>query len=134
MHIVGKNDSSLKEYFTNEKCKLVIHGSLPYLALQNVYKECDLLLLHTLHDNFPNIILESFVFGPPVFAFNTGGVRDLVCAKTGYLTVYNSVDDIIRGIIYTMDNIEEISNYILNNNHKCSYKEIPNKFEIFFWN
>lgn len=129
IHIVGKNDNSLKDYFTNEKCRLVIHGSLPYLALQNVYKECDILLLPTLHDNFPNIILESFVFGTPVVAFNTGGVGDLVSAKTGYLAAYKSVDDLIRGIIYTMDNIEEISNYILNNSLKYSYKEISNKFE-----
>ena len=86
-------------------------------------------MLPSLQDNFPNTILESFAFGTPVVAFNTGGIKDLVSKKTGYLANYKSVNDLLFGVEYTSENLVEISKNILSINHNYSYEKVGLKFE-----
>lgn len=129
IHIVGKNKQSVKELFLNSLTKIILHGPLEFKSLTELYKSSDILLLPSLQDNFPNTILESFAFGTPVVAFNTGGIKDLVSKKTGYLANYKSVNDLLFGVEYTSENLVEISKNILSINHNYSYEKVGLKFE-----
>lgn len=134
IHIVGKNNQSIRELFTNNLCELVIHGSLSYKNLQKLYRSCDLLLLPTMQDNLPNTILESFTFGTPVVAFDTGGVKDLVSSETGYLAKYKSVEDLVAGVEHVRTNIKKLSSNILRGNHRFSEATIANSFKDLYNN
>ncbi len=56
------------------------------LVLNHLYAAADLVVLPTLQDNLPNIILEAFASGTPIAGFATGGVPDHVIeGETGFL-------------------------------------------------
>ena len=62
---------------------------LGYLSEQDMttlYAACDVLLLPSQEDNFPNMLLEAMACGLPVVAYRVGGVPELVeDGKTGLL-------------------------------------------------
>lgn len=47
-------------------------------GLAQVYGACDVLLVTSMIDNSPNVILESMACGTPVAAFRVGGIPDMV--------------------------------------------------------
>jgi len=54
-----------------------------------LYAAADLVVLPTLEDNLPNVILESFASGRPVVGYDVGGVPDhVVDGVTGFLVPY----------------------------------------------
>jgi glycosyltransferase involved in cell wall biosynthesis len=127
--IVGENDSEIKDLFINKNTNVSLKGSLNYEDLKKNYEFSDILLLPSLQDNFPNTILESFSSGTPVIAFNTGGIKDLVNEKTGYLAKFKSTNDLKEGVHYVKNNLKELSEYILVNNKKYDYSNIGKMFE-----
>lgn len=76
--IVGKNNynnKSLENFgFVRDQEKLA-----------NIYKKSDILILPSLEDNLPNVMLEAFACGIPVISFSNGGMRDHVNTETGIL-------------------------------------------------
>jgi glycosyltransferase involved in cell wall biosynthesis len=81
----------------------------PYI-LTGIYNLCDVFVCPSLLENLPNVCLESLFCGIPVAAFNTGGIPDIVeHKKTGYLAKCFDADDLFNGILYCIDNYEELS-------------------------
>lgn len=132
IHIVGNNDRAVQSLFTNEFCEVVLHGSMNYDGMERLYRDCDMLILPTMQDNLPNTILESFSFGTPVVAFDTGGVKDVVNSKTGYLARLKSVDDLVTGVSHVFSNLQEMSANILRNNHNYSYPEVAEQYKSLY--
>ncbi len=64
-----------------ENEKVVVH-SLGFVeqgdALVSLYCSADALLLPSLEDNLPNVMLEAFACGTPVISFNNGGMAEHV--------------------------------------------------------
>ncbi|MBD2112303.1 MULTISPECIES: glycosyltransferase [Cyanophyceae] len=61
--------------------------------LSYIYSASNVLLLPSLEDNLPNLMLESMSCGTPVFAFSTGGMKSFIKdKKTGVLV---SPEDIL---------------------------------------
>jgi FkbM family methyltransferase len=61
-------------------------GELAGAAIAPIYAAADLVVLPTLEDNLPNVILESFACGRPVVGSRVGGVPDhVVEGETGFL-------------------------------------------------
>ena len=54
-------------------------------VLINIYNEVDIVLLLSIEDNLPNVILEAFACGTPIMSFSNGGMNDHVNPKTGIL-------------------------------------------------
>lgn len=79
---------------------------LPFTALGHVhsnellslgYSAADVLVMPTLEDNLPNIILESAACGTPIVAFDSGGVSDAVVNhSTGYLVPRGKSDELAK--------------------------------------
>ncbi len=70
-----------KTPITVENEKVVVH-SLGFVeqgdALVSLYCSADALLLPSLEDNLPNVMLEAFACGTPVISFNNGGMAEHV--------------------------------------------------------
>jgi len=83
--------------------------SNPYI-LAAIYNLCDVFVCPSLIENLPNVCLESLFCGIPVTAFNTGGIPDIVeHKKTGYLAKCFDIEDLCDGILYCIDNYDDLS-------------------------
>jgi len=106
--IFGDDNNS----FSNEsKMTIFSTGSIsnPYI-LAGIYNLCDVFVCPSLLENLPNVCLESLFCGVPVAAFNTGGIPDIVeHKKTGYLAQCFDTEDLLNGILYCIDNRDDLS-------------------------
>ena len=77
------------------------------ISLSLVYSACDLFISPSIEDNLPNTIIEAMSCGTPCVAFNIGGFPDMIeHKKNGYLVEFFSVDDLVRGITWGLENNE----------------------------
>jgi glycosyltransferase involved in cell wall biosynthesis len=87
--------------------------SNPYI-LAGIYNLCDVFVCPSLLENLPNVCLEALFCGIPVAAFNTGGIPDIIeHKKTGYLAQCFDTEDLLNGILYCIDNYDELSHNAL---------------------
>jgi glycosyltransferase involved in cell wall biosynthesis len=78
--------------------------------LSGIYNLCDVFVCPSIIENLPNVCLESLFCGVPVTAFNTGGIPDIVEHKnTGYLAKPFDPEDLYQGILYCIENHDELS-------------------------
>jgi len=79
--------------------------------LAGIYNLCDVFVCPSLIESFGLVCLESLFCGVPVTAFNTGGIPDIVeHKKTGYLAQCFDTVDLYNGILYCIDNHDNLSN------------------------
>jgi len=63
-----------------------LYGKVEKNMISEFFNNCDILVLPTLADSFPNVIIEAMMHKKPVIAFKTGGVPDMIeDGKTGFL-------------------------------------------------
>lgn len=83
--ILGCNDLPKQYNFAN--LKTVPLGK--YKAetdLAKIYNICDLVIVPSRQDNYPNVVLEAQASGIPVIGFDIGGIRDMIIDdENGYL-------------------------------------------------
>ena len=86
--------------------------------IRDSYQVSDLYIITSTQDNFPNTIMESLSCGTPVVGFKIGGVQEMI-------------DDNINGFVGHADNLEQLSNrivdYIDNGNKEEFSKNARNK-------
>ncbi|MGH7998956.1 MAG: glycosyltransferase, partial [Brasilonema sp.] len=77
------------------------------LSLAIAYSAADTFVLPSTQDNLPNMIMEAIACGTPCVAFNIGGMPDLIeHQKNGYLVQSFDITDLVRGIIWVLENYE----------------------------
>lgn len=64
-----------------------------------IYNACDLFVLPSLAENFPNTICESLLCGSPVVAFNVGGIPELIISNNGILVEKENSKELANAII-----------------------------------
>ena len=75
------------------------------LTLALAYSAADLFIAPSLQDNLPNTVLEAIACGTPCVAFKIGGMPDMIeHYSNGYLAQPYEIDDLVRGIIWTLEN------------------------------
>ena len=68
-----------------------------------LYRAADVFVLPSLSENLPNTIMEAMACGVPCVAFRVGGIpEEIDHMKNGYLAQYRSIDDLARGIRWTL--------------------------------
>jgi len=95
-----------------------------------IYNASDVLVITSMAENFPNVIIEAMACGIPAVGFATGGIVDQIHHKeNGYLVQPRDVEGLIEGINWVL-NTEKYSDlsdkartYIIDH---CSYKNILN--------
>ena len=74
-------------------------------AMVLMYNSADVLVVPSLADNLPTVVMEALSCGTPVVGFHVGGIPDLIDhLKNGYLARYKDAGDIAHGILYCMEN------------------------------
>ncbi len=69
----------------------------------------DVLVLPSLSEGLPNIVLEAAVFEMPVIATAVGGVPDIVIdGETGLLVQPSDIDELARSMTFAVDNISDM--------------------------
>lgn len=121
--------SALKSLSDNQDIELVVFGSehpqaldlhLPVhqvgrlhdsVSMALLYSACDLFVLPSMQDNFPNTILEALACGTPCVGFDTGGISDLIQHKhNGYLARLRDTADLADGIQWATTQSWDASN------------------------
>lgn len=74
-------------------------------VLVDIYNASDILLITSVAENFPNVVLEAMACGVPVVGFDTGGIKDQVVHKETGILVKN----------FNSQGIAEGAKWILNN-------------------
>jgi glycosyltransferase involved in cell wall biosynthesis len=74
-------------------------------SLPLVYSCADVIVVPSIQDNLPNMVIEAMACGTPVVAFSIGGIPDMIDHfKTGYLAQPFSAADLASGIRWVVEN------------------------------
>ncbi len=75
------------------------------ITLALLYCAADVALVPSRQDNLPQVATEAQACGLPVVGFKVGGMDDAVDhLATGYLADPFSVDDLVRGLLWVLEN------------------------------
>jgi len=73
------------------------------LRMAEVYALADVLVMPSLQENLPNIVLESLACGTPVVCFDNSGQKEIVKHReNGYLASLNDAADLASGIAFVL--------------------------------
>ena len=110
---VGPLDILYREYFTRtlktleRRGSLVTIGGISHVELPEYYSAVDAIVVPSLYDAFPKVILEAMACGTPVIASNVGGVPEIVSNReTGLLVKSANPDELTESIIEIVSNPE----------------------------
>jgi glycosyltransferase involved in cell wall biosynthesis len=73
-------------------------GLVPHERMAEVYTAADALVLPSLREGMPNVLLESLACGTPVVATGVGGVAEIIKAPFGYLMRGRSVGALVEAL------------------------------------
>lgn len=93
-------------------------------AMNQIMSESHGLLFPSHADNFPLVVLEAMACGLPVFAFDTGGIREVVDDLTGYVAVPGAIENLIDAFL------QVFHSYRIEEMRYTARKVIENKFTI----
>lgn len=102
-HIVG--DGPLLHY-VERNCDATCYGQVPFDDIPDIFKKIDVLILPSLIEGVPTVILEAFSSGCPVVARNVGSVSELVSSDTGFLV--DTDDEFVKRIVYLAKNRDRV--------------------------
>lgn len=107
--LLGGRKSDVAAYFPIQITDLGYQNNEAQIAL--IYSAASIFVIPSLEDNLPNTIMESLACGTPCVGFDTGGIPEMIDhLQTGYLASYMSADDLAEGILWTLNQGEEIAN------------------------
>lgn len=109
LHVVGLMNENFQTFFDNPKTKIIYHGPVNADNMKYHYANNDVLLLPSLQDNYPNTIIEALFYGMPVVSFDIGGISEIVNKSNGYLAPYKNSQELLMGIYYVFENLEQLS-------------------------
>lgn len=91
LHLIGdgdlKNEIELKILNENLQDSIILHGGIEEPL--SYIKAADLLVLPSLIEGLPGVILEAMYCRTPVIAYNVGGISEIVLENTGVLVDKN---------------------------------------------
>jgi len=113
LNIVGT--SPLKKKFESEVKKLelednvIFHGYKTKEEIAEFMRNSDFLILPSLWENFPCVLLEAKACGLPIIATDVGGVSEIVEKETGILIPPGDIDALVDSIIFMMENFRKFN-------------------------
>lgn len=69
------------------------------------YAAADVIVVSSLEDNLPNMVMEAMACGTPVVGFNNGGIPEMIDhLENGYVADYRSAESLAQGIDWVLEN------------------------------
>ena len=104
-------DIKLLDYIQDEK------------QLAGIYAAADVLVIPSLEDNFPNVMLEAMLCGTQVIGFNTGGIPEgIIDGKNGYIVEKGNVEGLKNAVLKVLSSNGGM--------RKATRQNAVNKFDI----
>lgn len=101
-------------YDNTEKCKC--------------YCNADIYILPTYHEGFPRTLYEAMIFGTPIITTMVGGIPFLMKENRNCYSIEpKSVDSIVTGIEFAIDNYDNMKSYAENAFKTIEYILEPNR-------
>lgn len=134
--IIGNMPKGLQEQVP---IKVISTGYLmDSLSLVLAYNACDTVLISSIAENYPNVILEAMACGKPCVGFDIGGISDLIVnGESGYLCNELSSDKIKTNLETLLNNNEcyltlssNARQQIIKNNSFCNINSRYNTIAI----
>lgn len=108
-------------------------GRVPPARIYRYLRQAKILILPSLYEGLPNVILEAMSMGVPVIATRVGGIPDLVKdGETGLLVEPGRVDELatsIKKLVEDDDLRRKVSKNCLEEVKKYSWEKVVEKFE-----
>ncbi|SDS25409.1 glycosyltransferase [Christiangramia echinicola] len=104
LHIIGEGylKKDIEAYIAsknlNHRIKLYGEKANP----ENYIKFAEILVLPSLIEGLPGVILEAMFYGTVVIAYDVGGVSELLNDNTGYLISKNDPDAFVKAMIQSL--------------------------------
>ena len=106
LHIIG--EGNLKEEIEAEISKLVLQENIRLygeMANPGAYiKFADMLVLPSLIEGLPGVILEAMNYATPVIAYDVGGISEILNDQTGYLIKKNNIEKFVMAMEIVVNN------------------------------
>lgn len=125
--VVGHCDKNIFPLQVQEKIHLLGFISEEEKMIQ-AYNASDVLLITSIADNFPNVVIEAMACGIPVVGFATGGIKDQIHhQQNGWLVEPKDIEGIVDGVKWVLEEANyamlqrNAREYVENN---CSYKNV----------
>jgi glycosyltransferase involved in cell wall biosynthesis len=114
------------------KDKVIFTG--PRTDVADILEDSDLLVLPSLHEGFPNVVLEAMAAGRPVVATRVTSNPEIVKRSFGKLAEPRDPDSLEKAIIGMLrdGNLERMGRAALKESEGYSWKNISKKFEAVF--
>jgi glycosyltransferase involved in cell wall biosynthesis len=101
--VVSPNTSPLNLYDHSFK----FLGRKNKTELRDLYRNVDMLILPSLIENLPTVLIEALATSCPVVAYNTGGVSEIVQDEVnGVLVKKYEAGEFLKGIILVKNNLK----------------------------
>lgn len=126
LHLIGDGDLrkeiEAKIELENLKNSIILHGGIKNPL--NYIKAADVLVLPSIIEGLPGVILEAMYSKTPVVAYNVGGISEIVNSQTGSLIKKEDEDNFVKAILETLgnSNFEQIETA-----HKMVIKDYMNE-------
>ena len=128
LYCIGRDDGIKKNLIKLSK-KLEIFDKIIWmetLKLENILSNCNLGILCSKEEGFPNAILEYFKFKLPVIATDVGGCKEIVKnKKNGILIPKNNTLELSKAILYLYKNKNVAKKF-----SSEGFKTIKNEFKL----
>ncbi|MES2625856.1 MAG: glycosyltransferase [Pseudomonadota bacterium] len=96
LYYIGAGDQAgtLKKIVAENSLEDRVHflGAVSHSLLVNWINSSDVLVLPSMNEGVPNVVLEAQACGTPVVATNVGGIPEIVSAESGILIEYGSAE------------------------------------------
>ncbi len=127
----GPDRRRLEEMTAGLRVKFI--GMVSPEKVYDYLEQAKILILPSLYEGLPNVILEAMSVGVPVIATRVGGIPDVVKdGQTGLLVEPGSVDELTRGIkkLIEDDNLrKKLANNSFEEVKKYTWDHVVEKFE-----
>ncbi|MEW6041715.1 MAG: glycosyltransferase family 4 protein [Elusimicrobiota bacterium] len=103
----GPGETSYRLYMERHAADLGVSDKLEFMQslerqrLGELYERCDVFVIPSLYDNFPNALLEAMAYGCPVVGTDTGGIHEII--QHGE-----------NGLVFKPENNEDLADKIIN--------------------
>ncbi len=132
LHLVG--DGALKRRIEEKVEVLNLTDNVTFYGFMNkpmeLIKSADVLVLPSLIEGLPGVILEAMLVKTPVVAYNVGGIKEILNSETGFLIESGKKQEFIDAIHKVLqkkpvDKIEKAYQLVIN---KFSNEKIAQEF------
>ena len=86
-----------------------ISNTISFNELYKVYKKTDLVIITSLNEGLPNVLLESLSYGIPIISSDAGDCLDVLSKNPCYVSEINNIDDVNFNIFKTLNTLKDKS-------------------------